>query len=277
LTRSKEPQLPTNGEPAYGQGARQARGVASVPTGEVALDPETFRELRRRIGYPDVPVPLVRDWAALPPGYAPVEYTAVSVRRAVPDLAAVWRRVAELSLCPRVPRDPVTGRPLNPAGPTGISGRGRLWWLGPNPTADAAVTRGAGAAVRVLLVRRRDTGQWAFPGGFAESLPGGGAEDPLTGAVRETAEETGIDVRGFEVRLLHRGIAARSLRNTDNAWIENRAFHFHLPEAAARAVRPRAMDDAAEVGWFALRDVDPAAMSDTHAANIRRLRRIPGL
>lgn len=226
-------------------------------------------------------MPRVRDWRALPPSYTAVEYTAESVRRNVPDwrqpdLAAVWRRVAELSVCPWVMRDAATGRPLNPAGPTGVSGLGRLWWLGPNPTADAAVTRETAGTVRVLLVRRRDTGQLALPGGFAERLPDGGIERPLDTAVRETAEETGLVVRGVEARVLHHGIAAESLRNTDNAWIENCAFHFRLAEPAADARRPVAMDDAAEAGWFPLSEVDRSAMSDTHAANIRRLRLIFG-
>lgn len=54
------------------------------------------------------------------------------------------------------------------------------------PSANAVVINDDGA---VLLIRRSDNGNWALPGGamdLGESLPGT--------AVRETLEETGIDV-----------------------------------------------------------------------------------
>ncbi len=54
------------------------------------------------------------------------------------------------------------------------------------PAANAVVTNDA---AEILLIRRSDNGNWALPGGgmdLGESLP--------ETAVRETAEETGIDV-----------------------------------------------------------------------------------
>jgi ADP-ribose pyrophosphatase YjhB (NUDIX family) len=54
------------------------------------------------------------------------------------------------------------------------------------PSANVVVTNEAG---EILLIRRSDNGNWALPGGamdLGESLP--------ATAVRETAEETGIDV-----------------------------------------------------------------------------------
>jgi 8-oxo-dGTP pyrophosphatase MutT (NUDIX family) len=54
------------------------------------------------------------------------------------------------------------------------------------PSANVVVTNEDGA---ILLIRRSDNGNWALPGGamdLGESLP--------ETAVRETAEETGIDV-----------------------------------------------------------------------------------
>ena len=54
------------------------------------------------------------------------------------------------------------------------------------PSANVVVVNDAG---EILLIRRSDNGNWALPGGamdLGESLPGT--------AVRETAEETGIDV-----------------------------------------------------------------------------------
>lgn len=52
--------------------------------------------------------------------------------------------------------------------------------------ADAAIFDGAG---RLLVIRRTDTGQWAVPGGAAEV-----GEPVGLAAVREAAEETGLDV-----------------------------------------------------------------------------------
>ncbi|MFC8449593.1 NUDIX domain-containing protein [Kitasatospora sp. NPDC057223] len=246
------------------------------------MDRRTFGELRRRIGYPDAAVPEERDWYTLRPGYAAVEFAGDPARRAAlgwdddADMAEVWRRTARLSAHPVLLRDGRTGRPLNPAGPTGIAGLGRLRRFGPNPTADGVVTLGEGAAARVLLVERRDTGQPAFPGGFCDPRPDGTFEHPLRTALREVYEETGVVVRAGGVELLHRGVAAGSLRNTDNAWIENTAYHVRLPATSADPPPAAGRDDALTAGWFRVAGVDPARMSDVHAANLLRLRALLG-
>ena len=54
------------------------------------------------------------------------------------------------------------------------------------PGASALVRDGAG---RVLLIRRVDNGRWALPGGMIEL-----GETAADAAVRETREETGVDV-----------------------------------------------------------------------------------
>ncbi|WP_345055732.1 NUDIX domain-containing protein [Streptomyces rameus] len=239
-----------------------------------AVEGQRVRELRRRIGYPDVPVPVERDWSALGPGYAPVEYTAPSVPEPEPDLEAAWRRAVRLSCHPLLLRDAASGRPLSPAGPTGITGRGRLHRFGPNPAADGLVTHGSGARALVLLVRRRDTGQLAFPGGFRETDPRTGElEDAVRAALRETLEETGVRAHGGAARLLHEGVAHWSVRNTDNAWIENCAVHVRLPRGAGGPPRAEGRDDARTADWFPVHGVDPATLSATHAAHLGRLRR----
>lgn len=236
------------------------------------MEAERIRQLRRRVGYPDVPVPAVRDWFTLGPDYAPVEYEAPSLPGPEEDLAAVWRRAVRLSCHPLLLRDAASGRPLSPAGPTGITGRGRLHRLGPNPAADAVLTHGAGARALVLLVERRDTGQLAFPGGFRETdAKTGAVEDPLRAALREAAEETGVRVRGGSVSLLYEGVAFWSVRNTDNAWIENSAVHIRLPVTAAGPPPAEGHDDARTADWSPLHDVDPASLSAVHAAHLRRL------
>ena len=67
--------------------------------------------------------------------------------------------------------DPSTSRPLNPVGRTGMSGRGLLGKWGPNHAADPIVTRFDPEDERVLqmvAIKRRDTGQWAIPGGMVD-------------------------------------------------------------------------------------------------------------
>lgn len=252
--------------------------VRGAGEGRWRVEGQRVRELRRRIGYPDVALPEERDWFTLGPQYAPVEYTAPSVPRPEEDLAAVWRRVTRLSCHLPLLRDASSGRPLSPAGPTGITGRGRLHWFGPNPTADAVISYGAGSRALVLLVRRRDTGQQAFPGGFREVDPQTGAlEDALRAALREAVEETGVRVRGGSVRVLHEGVAFWSVRNTDNAWIENCAVHVGLAEVSGGPPAAEGRDDAQAAGWFPVRSVDPASLSATHAAHLNRLRRVLGL
>jgi 8-oxo-dGTP pyrophosphatase MutT (NUDIX family) len=237
------------------------------------VETQGLRELRSRVGYPDVPVPEERDWSALGPDYAPVEYTAPSVLAPEGDPAAVWRRAARLSCHPGLLRDPANGRPLSPAGPTGITGRGRLHHLGPNPAADAVLTYGSGERALVLLVQRRDTGQLAFPGGFRETDPTTGElEDPLRTALREAEEETGVKVDVTEPRVLHRGVAYGSVRNTDNAWIENCALHIRLHETPAGPPPAEGRDDAQSADWFRLHTVGSGSLSATHGLCLSRLR-----
>jgi len=238
---------------------------------EMKLNPGTdFQALRTGMGYPDVPLPEQRYWTLLPPDYSAVEYTARSVKRAIPkwnnpDLEAVWARAQRLSSCSLF-LDGVSGRPLNPAGPTGVSGHGRLRYLGPNWTADGLVTHGN----NVLLIERSDTGQLAFPGGFLDPLPNGEYEDPLKAAVREVYEETDIRAIG-KATLLFSGMAALSLRNTDNAWIENKAYHIDVSRTPSELLVPRAKDDAISAAWYPLFELDFSLMSDDHVENAMKL------
>jgi len=60
------------------------------------------------------------------------------------------------------------GAPLNPAGRTGLRGRGLLGKWGPNYAADPVVTRMVKDKVEVVVIKRKDTGDWAIPGGMVD-------------------------------------------------------------------------------------------------------------
>lgn len=120
----------------------------------------------------------------------------------------------------------------------------KLWFEGPNYTADAVVINPA--TEEILLIQRSDTGEWALPGGFLNK-----DESALEGARREATEETGAVLTG-EGRLIYQGIV-NDPRNTDAAWIETSAFVFTVPEA----LEVSANDDAKEARWVPLAELPP--------------------
>lgn len=135
--------------------------------------------------------------------------------------------------------DRATGRPLNPAGRTGLAGRGYLNHFGATFAADCILTRDnpLTGKLEVLVVGRGDqVGQpveWAFPGGKVD--PG---ESAWETAGRELVEETGVS--GFQLDLsqavpVFEGYVDDQ-RNTDNAWMETSAFHRHLTADEASAI-----------------------------------------
>ncbi len=68
--------------------------------------------------------------------------------------------------------DPATQRPLNPHGRTGMTERGLLGKWGTNHAADPIVTRRnmrkPGRPLEMVAIRRKDTNDWAIPGGMVD-------------------------------------------------------------------------------------------------------------
>jgi 8-oxo-dGTP diphosphatase len=110
------------------------------------------------------------------------------------------------------------------------------------------------AKPRVLLIRRKHepfADCWALPGGFVEM------DEALEDAARrELFEETGVRIpspptplpkgaRGGLVQLATFGDPGRDPRGRTISVV-------YLAEVDAGQVKPRAADDAAEIGWFAL-------------------------
>src|SRR5262245_20644179 len=98
------------------------------------------------------------------------------------------------------------------------------------------------ATPRVLLIRRKHepfAGSWAIPGGFVEM------DEALENAARrELFEETGIRAKNL-VQLHTFGDPGRDPRGRTISVA-------YLAVVDETKIKPRAGDDAAEVGWFSL-------------------------
>lgn len=137
----------------------------------------------------------------------------------------------------------------------------KLWYEGPNYTADAVVIDHE--ATRILLIQRNDTGDWALPGGFVDPRD----SSPLQTARREAAEETNIELK--DGALVYEG-CVDDPRDTFDAWIETSAYLFCLQNTADVEAR----DDASDAKWHDLACLPPLYAS--HRAIIEQaLRSLP--
>ena len=158
------------------------------------------------------------------------------------------------------------GRPRNPRGRTGIEGRGRLGAWGANFAADPIVTRLAPGSLEVemLVIKRRDTGDWAIPGGMVDA-----GEDVSRTLEREFEEEAGVRLDLSGAVEVFRGYVD-DRRNTDNAWMETVAKHLHLDPALAEAMNPVAGDDAQDVRWARVTAGFLSTLYTDHGTFVRR-------
>ena len=146
----------------------------------------------KRITVSDEQVP----WSCAWPAYNPMEFTAPVVIDNSLSTGYRWADPAELQgpavkkgfksllaeVCERTtyvggPRGEKlaaaisfddAGMPLNPRGRTGLRGRGLLGKWGPNHAADPIVTRYQGTQLQMVAIKRKDTGDWAIPGGMVD-------------------------------------------------------------------------------------------------------------
>lgn len=160
---------------------------------------------------------------------------------------------AEIDWAPKqklaaIPFKVINGRPVNPCASTGIEhGRNEFGHWGEALMADALVTVALPpwGDRYLLLVERGDGHGWAVPGGHVE--PG---ETGMEAAVRELAEETGLDARGWPITVF-REMPPRYVpdpRASDEAWAVTVPV---LIDLGTRDALPTVLggDDAARAEW----------------------------
>jgi ADP-ribose pyrophosphatase len=149
-----------------------------------------------------------------------------------------------------IPFEVIDGRPVNPCEKTGITrGRNEMGFWGEQKMADALVTVTVRGIPYLLMIERGDGYGWAVPGGHVE--PG---ETGMEAAVRELAEETGLDDSGsaFIVSELPPRYVPDP-RSSDEAWAVTIPVHIDL---ASRAELPAVLggDDARRAEWIPARN-----------------------
>lgn len=113
---------------------------------------------------------------------------------------------------------------------------------------------------RILLQRRRDTGQWALPGGKQEL-----GETPSQCAVRECEEETGILAKVTALLGVYSD-PAHLVEYTSNGEVRQE-FEITLIGVPVSGV-PSSNDEASEVAWFTRDDLEDL---DIHATMRRQI------
>uniref|UniRef100_A0A8C6JT45 ADP-ribose pyrophosphatase, mitochondrial n=3 Tax=Melopsittacus undulatus TaxID=13146 RepID=A0A8C6JT45_MELUD len=167
------------------------------------------------------------------------------------------------------------GRPRNPVGRTGLTGRGLLGRWGPNHAADPVVTRwkrdGSGNKIahpvtgrnilQFVAIKRRDCGEWAIPGGMVDpgekisaTLKREFEEEALNSLQKSPEEKAELGKQlhklfSQEHFVVYRGYVDDP-RNTDNAWMETEAVNYHDETGETLDNLPlEAGDDAGMVKW----------------------------
>lgn len=147
------------------------------------------------------------------------------------------------------------GRPINPHWQTYLSddklglttGPGMFWRYGNNGVTDALVSRKTGNDEREwLLIQRKDSGEWATPGGYIDA----GDKDTTATALREVEEETGLHVATakYGARVILRSFEV-SRRITLNSWSEINTVLIEADEEVLRQAQLNPGDDAKDAMW----------------------------
>lgn len=235
------------------------------------------------------PVGDVADWTA--PEYAPNFYEMPSFASSATVERPAWAdppHVAKAELDRRLTYenaklislvssacvfDATRGLYLNPKGKTGMTGRGILGRYGPNHAADVIVTRLHAGKFQALLVEKKLEGgatAFAWPAGMVEA-----GESVPVALRRELTEEAVAE--GDAVEQLFRECRECVIyaghvddwRNTDVAWMETNAVHYHATEAVGDALelKVRDTDEIQRSMW-----VDMELVTEMYASHLDWLR-----
>jgi 8-oxo-dGTP pyrophosphatase MutT (NUDIX family) len=131
----------------------------------------------------------------------------------------------------------------------------------PNSLVPAAGVLALDHAGRLLLQRRRDTGQWAIPMGKQEL-----GETVAQCAVRETEEETGVRVEVTGLLGIYSDPGHVVLYTSDG---ETRQEYEIILLGRPVSGEPAANDEASAAGWFTAAELDAL---DIHPTQWRQLR-----
>ncbi|XP_048365454.1 ADP-ribose pyrophosphatase, mitochondrial isoform X2 [Sphaerodactylus townsendi] len=246
------------------------------------------------------------DWLTEWKAYSPVEYTAPSVL-AGPQWADP--EIGDRTFSPKFndkdgPVDRKSqcgvyevenGRPRNPVGRTGLSGRGLLGRWGPNHAADPLITRwkrdssgnkmahpdSGKNILQFIAIKRKDCGEWAVPGGMVDpgeklsaTLKREFAEEALnslqkSGAEKETLEKQLNSLFSQDHFEVYKGYVDDP-RNTDNAWMETEAVNYHDESGEIMDnLNLEAGDDAGKVKWVDIGE--RLKLYASHADFVRRV------
>lgn len=220
-------------------------------------------------GYPErLAIPPRTTWENVGSSYRPHEYTAGKVlekdKTKNPDDHSLWADSADITKVDHEyfsyegeVRFDDNRRPLNPKGPTGLSGRGLLGKWGANFAADPIVTRiNADGQFEIITIKRKDSGEFAIPGGMVDH-----GERITETLKRELGEETSAELDFETATPIYQGYVDDP-RNTDNAWMETDVFHLHLKDGDATVLA--AGDDAADASWHT---VDSQLLENLYASH----------
>lgn len=168
------------------------------------------------------------------------------------------------------------GRPLFPAGRTGIAGLGKLWHWGESQTVDGVVTRDTAEGPQILVIGKKASGDKPkLPGGFINLDKGELTEDSQHAVAREIYEETKLSVPEEDLAAIAT-ILTKSKRTTDNAWITTTGLGIHLDSRLAQQI-PEGGDDADVARWVPLTQDLIDRMSEHHGALVKASLELSGI